>query len=169
MAPGEQLGHQLLRNGPGFDKPGEQAFPEKRHEPLAVPLGPLVPSIQGRLVEGAPHPRIHHHAPVSFPLTHVEREEEGEEPRRRPGSMAGLDLLSRERRGHVTAAYASRRPLRKLKARTTSAATSSRWIRPPPTLKLKPRSHSTASTTTIVHSMVFAFLENGAPPTSAGR
>jgi hypothetical protein len=48
---------------------------------------------------------------------------------------------------------AVRRPPRRLMTRTTSATTSSKWIRPPATWRLKPRSHRTRSTTKIVQSI----------------
>jgi hypothetical protein len=48
---------------------------------------------------------------------------------------------------------ALRRPLSKLMTRTTNPTTSSKWIRPPPTCKLKPRSHKIRRTTKMVQSM----------------
>src|SRR5580693_1248978 len=49
------------------------------------------------------------------------------------------------------------RPLRRLMTRTTSATTSSKWIRPPATWRLNPRSHRTRSITKIVQS-IFVLL-----------
>jgi len=48
---------------------------------------------------------------------------------------------------------ALRRLLSKLMTRTTNPTTSSKWIRLPPTCKLKPRSHKITRTTKIVQSM----------------
>src|SRR5271157_1183279 len=48
---------------------------------------------------------------------------------------------------------AVRRPLIRLKIRTTTAMTSKRWIRAPPTWKLKPSSHRIKRITRTVHSM----------------
>jgi hypothetical protein len=53
---------------------------------------------------------------------------------------------------------ALRRPLNKLMAKTTNPTTSSKWIKPPPTCKLKPRSHKIRSTTQIVQSIVTSLL-----------
>lgn len=44
-------------------------------------------------------------------------------------------------------------------ARTMRAITSRRWIRPPPMLKLKPRSQSTTKMRTMVHSIANASKE----------
>src|SRR6185503_7937113 len=49
---------------------------------------------------------------------------------------------------------ALRRPLNRLMTKTTSPTTSSKWIRPPPTCRLKPKSHKIRSTTQIVQSIV---------------
>jgi hypothetical protein len=49
---------------------------------------------------------------------------------------------------------ALRRPLNRLITRTTSPTTSSKWIRPPPTCKLNPRSHRISRTTRTVQSML---------------
>ncbi len=51
---------------------------------------------------------------------------------------------------------ALRRPLTRFITRTTSATTSRRWIRPPPTCMLKPRSHKIARTTKTVQSILFS-------------
>jgi hypothetical protein len=51
--------------------------------------------------------------------------------------------------------HTARRPLRRLMTRTTSATTSSKWIRPPATCRLKPKSHRMRSTTKIVQSMFY--------------
>jgi len=48
---------------------------------------------------------------------------------------------------------AVRRPLSRLMTSTTNPTTSSKWIRPPPRCKLKPRSHRIRSTTKMVQSM----------------
>jgi hypothetical protein len=48
---------------------------------------------------------------------------------------------------------ALRRPPSKLITRTTNPTTSSKWIKPPPTCKLKPRSHKIRRTTRMVQSM----------------
>ena len=45
------------------------------------------------------------------------------------------------------------RPLSRLMIRTTNPTTNSKWIRPPPTCKLKPRTHKIRRTTKIVQSM----------------
>jgi len=46
------------------------------------------------------------------------------------------------------------RPPNKLMARTTSPTTRSKWMRAPPTCKLKPNSHKISKTTKIVQSML---------------
>jgi hypothetical protein len=46
-----------------------------------------------------------------------------------------------------------RRPLSKLMTRTTNATTSSKWMRPPPIWRLKPKSHKIPRTTKIVQSI----------------
>src|SRR5713226_6788755 len=65
------------------------------------------------------------------------------------GLSAGPARLS-----HQTA----RRPLNRLTTRTTRATTSSRWIRPPATCRLKPSSHRTRRITKIVQSMFSLLL-----------
>jgi len=49
---------------------------------------------------------------------------------------------------------ALRRPLSRLMTKTTSPTTRSKWIRPPPICKLKPRSHRIRRTMKMVQSMV---------------
>jgi hypothetical protein len=61
---------------------------------------------------------------------------------------------------------ALRRPLNKLMAKTTNPTTSSKWIKPPPTCKLKPRSHKIRSTTQIVQSIVTSLCSLRARPQS---
>src|SRR4029079_11017831 len=58
---------------------------------------------------------------------------------------------------------ALRRPLNRLMTKTTSTTTSSRRIRPPPTSRLKPRSHKIRSTTQIVQSIVTSSAHPRAP------
>jgi hypothetical protein len=48
---------------------------------------------------------------------------------------------------------AVRRPLTRLMTRTTNPTISSKWIKPPPTCKLKPRSHKMRRTTQMVQSI----------------
>jgi hypothetical protein len=63
---------------------------------------------------------------------------------------------------------ALRRPLRRLKTRTTRATTSRRCIRPPAMWKLKPRSHKIRTTTKTVQSML-TFLDAAGAPAFAWR
>src|SRR5579864_7195096 len=54
---------------------------------------------------------------------------------------------------HAFRQAALRLPLSRLMTTTTNATTSSKWIRPPPTCKLKPRSHRTRRIMQMVQSM----------------
>ena len=57
-----------------------------------------------------------------------------------------------------------RRPLSKLMTRITNATTSSKWMRPPPIWRLKPKSHKIPRTTKIVQSIFVLLCELSALP-----
>src|SRR5581483_6972022 len=66
-------------------------------------------------------------------------------------AMSPDDSGARPRNAHLQTDL--RRPLSKLMIRSTNPTTSSKWIRPPPTCKLKPRSHKIRRTTKMVQSI----------------
>ena len=68
---------------------------------------------------------------------------------RYPSEILTLPFTSAGKAPHAM----PRRPLSKLMTSTTNATTSSKWMRPPPIWRLKPKSHKIPRTTKIVQSI----------------